>query len=848
MNTNKTAINVIAAMMVVAVLAIAVSAICTPLVCEKNCSTKVEQCDVETVMQLTPITQLAPDVRVVKVVSDNAVYIDMDGTDNLIGEGDIRLTDTCCGVPNTKVGHEGDIGKVISSVPPADIFTYMDSNANGNLDTKDAIYLDLNNDSLVSTNDIRLTDSPPYDISTGMLKADYGEAWSRVEHDDDDRGKPLYDIGRDVAGNPVDTRASFAPGTIGQLAGIIDGDCSGTWTCPDKIYLNQPTNLTQFDNFTTIGDLRLYMPNASDVMPPEMGECMPDCGTKVEQCSKDAVYALRIVVNETPTVGWGYVEETTDGIFKPGAHGEAAYIDMDGDGNVTIGDVRLTYAASMTYPPNSKVAECDIDLDGLTLLRTPGLPGPIVFNPGTEQMVFKYIDVDGIGGYSLADPVYMDTDNSSDASRYDVRITQSPICNISDDFGNVIVTAGAWGAKWSIVAETDYDAIHDKPLIILPNRAGNPANVSDLLGYIDSDCSLDWTCVDKLYLQQLVGPDNYDLFVTIGDVRLYIPPDAVGTGDVHPCWEPCGTKVWQCDVDLVYAVENVTTYAPNAEVRYVDTFTGGGFSFVDAIEGDGLYFDMDASATVTEGDIRLSDICTTYDPNTKVGGDKANNSDLGDFFAGSTNDMVLYADIDSIPGFSLGDPLYLNVDIVQFFLTGIEPGMIRLTQCPVYDSTYYGDAGSVGGAWTRVLPNDDDDGWGFPGSGVNTVVAVPGQVAGPEDITRIFDSDCSQTWTCPDKLYLQQLNNGLGNNSADFVGDFVTIGDERLYIPAGGEEPAEPAEPADWCEYYDMIANGGNNNGITEITEAWNAIQDYVAGTLDITYAWEVIQCYLADR
>ena len=51
----------------------------------------------------------------------------------------------------------------------------------------------------------------------------------------------------------------------------------------------------------------------------------------------------------------------------------------------------------------------------------------------------------------------------------------------------------------------------------------------------------------------------------------------------------------------------------------------------------------------------------------------------------------------------------------------------------------------------------------------------------------------------------------------------------------------------DLCEYYDMTVNGGNNNGITDIYEAWNAIQDYLADNITVYDAWDVIQCYLAD-
>jgi hypothetical protein len=188
---------------------------------------------------------------------------------------------------------------------------------------------------------------------------------------------------------------------------------------------------------------------------------------------------------------------------------------MDNDGNVSVGDVRLTYAASEAYPPNSKVAECDhLDLDDpLTI--------PAAFSDGTgtdlPQTVFRYAEIDEEPGYSLGDPVYMDVDDSNTVSRYDVRITQSPICDILDTSGNTEVAAGEWGANWSIVGYSN----EDLDLIPLPSRSGGDATVNDLLGFVDSDCNLCWSCPDKLYLQQLVGEDanNYDLFVTIGDIH-----------------------------------------------------------------------------------------------------------------------------------------------------------------------------------------------------------------------------------------------------------------------------------------------------------------------------------------
>ena len=787
MNIGKKVLMAIAAMIVISIVAVTVSAICTPTVCEKDCSTKVEQCDVEAVMALDPVPEGA---QVVTVNGD--VYIDMTGNDNRIGAGDIRLTETCCGMPNSKVmPHDNEeIGSVFTPLAD-DIFTYMDSNANGIFDVGDAIYLDVDNDDEASVDDIRLTASPPFDVldSNGDVAISagvYGLAWSCVGIADADFGAVLEEIGTGILPS--------GEGTLQALGGVIDGDCSGDWTCPDKLYLNQPTGLPQFDEFVTIGDLRLYMPNASDVMPVAMGECFDQCGTRVRQCAKDAVYALRVDTGAE----WGYTDTQDDDIFTPGDHNEGGYIDMDNDGVVSAGDVRVTSANSLEFDPNTKVADCDGDID--RLLETPDA----FYNDA--QTVFRCIDLDEEPGYSLGDPVYMDVDDSNDVSKYDIRITQSPVCDILKADGSVDVAAGEWGASWSIVELMDADAINDMPLTKLPDGAGGDAVVDDLLGFIDSDCNLCWSCPDKLYLQQLVGADNYDLFVTIGDVRLYVPPAAIGDGPGEPCWEPCGTKVWQCDVDLVYAL---TGMPPLAQVRYVEEDGVSGYSHEDEILGDGVYFDMDGNGVVSAGDIRLSNVCGRYDANTKVGTDKTDHNDLTQIFAGEPYDYVIYADIDGLDGYTLGDPLYLDMDE-----DGLTLGDIRLTPSPVYPDSNYGDTGSVGEAWTRVDTGDLDLLWDAQGVDIDDLDNL-------EDITMVFDSDCSQTWTCPDKLYLQQSKY-----------DFVTIGDERLYIPLG---PVDEGP----CEIYDA-----DDSGTIELAEVIAAIDDYFDELIDLGTVIEVIDCY----
>ena len=88
-----------------------------------------------------------------------------------------------------------------------------------------------------------------------------------------------------------------------------------------------------------------------------------------------------------------------------------------------------------------------------------------------------------------------------------------------------------------------------------------------------------------------------------------------------------------------------------------------------------------------------------------------------------------------------------------------------------------------------------------------------------ENITQVFDSDCTQSWTCPDKLYLQQTKY-----------DFVTIGDERLYIP-----------PVVGYDYNDFDANQDCEISITEMGAALDA---WYAGTIEMSDMGEVLDLW----
>jgi coenzyme F420-reducing hydrogenase delta subunit len=94
------------------------------------------------------------------------------------------------------------------------------------------------------------------------------------------------------------------------------------------------------------------------------------------------------------------------------------------------------------------------------------------------------------------------------------------------------MASGRTYEPYTVVKAGDYDLIGDKDLRdpVAPYGYGLVTPIWELLGYIDSDCSGDWTCPDKLYLQQITGTIADDV-VTIGDLRLYIPPEEIQPDD-----------------------------------------------------------------------------------------------------------------------------------------------------------------------------------------------------------------------------------------------------------------------------------------------------------------------------
>ncbi|MCQ1535907.1 hypothetical protein FTO70_09490 [Methanosarcina sp. KYL-1] len=804
----------ISAFLIVAILALSTVAAVQACACIEPCGTKVVQCDQDSTFALE--RNCPAEI----VLSDHGTYyIDLTPYDYAISEGDVRITwyHNNYG-PNTMVGVDdigGDAGdQIVEVLDEYPLVCFLDIKDDG-FDIEDPVYFDLDGDTEITPGDIRVTASPALDVynENGVLiyeAGEFGEKWTVVAFGDKDTIDPFEDL------------CYIGCGYLDELVGFVDSDCDGEWSAGDKLYLNQPHDELNhhFDYFATIGDVRLYIPLDD--------ECVPECGTKVLQGDFDATYAL-MVFGEVDSVG---VEESINGdanLPQIGTFNDVeVYLDMDGDGEVSVGDIRLS-SVSNHYEPNTKVAECDYyDL------------GHQLCFPDQNDII-HYYDFDANYGYSLVDPIYIDLDYNDYVSNGDIRLSQVPVIDTP------AYMAGDIGMQWSVVVAGPGVVDDDDAgwyLEEVPNAYGENACVWELLGYVDSDCSGDWTCVDKLYLQQMVETDEnhalpHNKFVTIGDLRIYVPPEAIE----EEGWYDCGTKVTMCDIDVTHALYWWPLMNDDLciDIGFFDKNDNDEFDV-----GEAAYIDMDGDGEVSIGDIRLTEaVCkyTTYPPNTKVLDQHAEDLERALNFGPGYCDgefgfgYLFFVDLNDNDVYDVTDPLYIETDMIDWDAfpiiedVGPSPGDIRLTQVPVVDGPF-GPAGSIGEAFSQIEIGDRDLSWQFFKNTDPEGMCIINPV---EWYISIFDVDCSGDWTCSDILYLKQIT-----ECQDIMhAGFVTAGDFRLFVPPEyiDEDPQEPPVEPEYNPY------DANEDCIIQIDEMMDAIGDWKAGSLSMEDMMEVI-CY----
>ena len=847
MNTKKTAITLIAAMMVLAMITTAVMA----AICDEPCGTKIEQCTNNTATKdavyALVIPGVTPGVPAMALAFEDAdssgafedgecVYIDTDAgvvlppAQNYVESGDIRLCGSCGSNPNTPVmACDNEIGHTLTYPPRPQAFVgYVDVDLSGYYDITEPLYLDMDGSSSITLNDIRLTGFMGYDPYTvvkmvgGVPDADYDMA----------SPMPLNDLV--VQGGAIVT-------DMNDLLGFVDTSCDNMWdnrttlgnagqpvaTGEDKLYLQQPVLvnpntariLDPFEDFVTIGDFRLYMP------PNET--CWFECGTKVQQCDLDATYPLLIpgsdiTLAQGPVPGMliRWVDVNSNGVFEGSV--DHVYIDTDGVGpTVQAGDIRLTAACGCA--PNTVVGVCSqCDMDD-------------TYAPPMPQTVVGYVDVGARAGvYDLGDPLYLDTSAINGVgvgvvSGNDIRLTERTV-------------GGTTYLNWTVVKSGDKDTyINPVGLNDLMAPHGAPVTpINTLLGFVDSNCDGRWASdgTDKLYLQQIVFPlvapgipgiNQFDRFTTIGDFRMYMPNET--------CWPECGTKVVECDIDETGALLRPMHDTPTQDgaiPQMAIATSASGCVYIDVNINTG-------NAEVEVGDVRLSKCCEDMEPNTVV---KSCDCDYGTpLNYPPANSLLGYVDDPNNNNiYDINDPLYLDLDQNGPGADGfVSPGDLRLTERT-----------SVNPLWQRFAPYTivKVGDWDEDSSAVGNTLRcpknnIPLTVTTPCMNVNYYlgfrDSGCTGLWDGlggGDELYLQQMvPEAFGVNVQEpQFNMFSTIGDFRIYMPAN--ETASHPGP---CEVYDTNGTPG-----IQKDEAVNAINDYLfAGTINKATAVAVVNCYL---
>ncbi|MCM1988044.1 hypothetical protein, partial [Methanococcoides seepicolus] len=537
--------------------------------------------------------------------------------------------------PNTKVMPEDlDNLDVVETVYDSSPIKYVDVNDNQMYDLYDGVVYDLDDDDLVSVGDILQTDIPAVDVysleefNAGekiMDQGELGNAWDRV-----DNSHPAY---------LMDLFDTIGTGDADDLMKWVDADDSNDWSCEDKLYLIQPHEnggSLGFDHTVTIGDTRVYI--------PEGDACIPVCGTKVVQGDHDATYMLMTNLDNAKLAHYTFdIKEW--------------YVDMDGDNKVSFGDVRLTNVSNH-YGPNTKVKLCD-EFDLGHDLTWADWADP---NAESDQTAVRYAETDDLPGYTLGDRVYVDVNDYSPDGLHnyveagDIRLVEAEVYMPGNPVPFVY-------PAWSVVDSNDVD-VGDNLLGLLDRNGINEqdgedyTDLSNLLGYIDTDCTGTWTCPDKLYIQQYTECDSFqlNLGVSVGDLRLYVPVnDPTSPFFGMEDWPECGTKVTCADIDVEYGVSFV--FHNYDWIKFVDRNNDGIFT-----EGvDHVYVDMDESDDVTVGDVRLTDVSIkndSYENNTKVDDhdlDRAGTMMDADLYV-TVSDEDLLAVVPYVAGIGVADP------------------------------------------------------------------------------------------------------------------------------------------------------------------------------------------------
>ncbi len=391
--------------------------------------------------------------------------------------------------------------------------------------------------------------------------------------------------------------------------------------------------------------------------------------------------------------------------------GEWIYKDMDGNGAVSVGDVRLTLVkiGTITYAPGSIVGEicpaCEADM-GRTIIN---------FN-SNEKHTEETSSIPIV--YNIGEYIYRDVDTDNKVSEKDIRLT-----DIKDGSGNILPAGSQVGDKDigsnlisladvkfvdlngngtydfgeylyistdNVVNAVDTRLINcscgllpgdvkdgdgDIGLKLVSFEVKHAENLSNDSKYTPTGSGIEWTDVNSNN-QFDPGVDNA-LGNNFIELYEYIYKDIDGSnnisrGDIRVSevklfdrtlsdWiiYPSGTRVQGIDKDFSLAgggdtlVDSINFISFTTTEFFVDTNGNGIYNW-----GEPIYRDNDTSGTVSIGDTRLSWV-GNYPPNSTV---VVTDTDIGQKLTSFQSAPVKFIDLNGSANWDPAEPLYLDTN------------------------------------------------------------------------------------------------------------------------------------------------------------------------------------------
>lgn len=333
--------------------------------------------------------------------------------------------------------------------------------------------------------------------------------------------------------------------------------------------------------------------------------------------------------------------------------GENVYRDVDNDGFVSEGDIRLTDVkdgSGNIFPANSIVGDKDV---GKTL------------KPLTNV---KFVDLNGNGTYDLGEYLYIDTNNNNIVDVNDIRLL-SCACGLPP--GNVKTGDGDIGTPL-----VSFEPLHAENLICdsIPNQKYDPLGTG-ILGYSEwsdvngnsqfdpgADTILDPDTNNLIEIQEYIYKDiDGNNKISIGDIRVSevkIFDTSINDWIIYPS----GSRVQFGDRDLLlngtcnYGGPGSDLVKFNSLELFVDNNGNGLYDW-----GEPIYKDVDASGTVTIGDLRLSWV-GSYTPNSTVLSGHSDLTDPPTILTSFQSSPIKFIDNNDDSNWNPGEPLYIDVN------------------------------------------------------------------------------------------------------------------------------------------------------------------------------------------